>query len=445
MAVYTKSKSYAPPNIWAYWQALEPLKAGVWLFFFLLIFDGALRKWVLPQLATPLLVINSPVAIWLLYRAFQKGVVKVNGYIFAIWATGAISFVATILVGHHHVLVAAYGLRILWIFFPLMFVIGQVFTKEDVIKLGEVILYISLPMLLVVAWQFFTPDSAWISRGIGGTGTASFPGALGYGRPSGTFSFNLGNALFWSLVVPFIFYFWLSPDNINRVLLWAATGALLIAIPISVSRRLFFHVAITVLFVLIILQRNPKYLGHFLLAAAGVGILFILLSNTYIVKKALQVFIARFTSASGSEGTIHGTLIHRFLGRLVRPFINSADNPFWGYGLGMGTNAGAKLLTGHRGFMIAEGEWGRIIGEMGLFLGSIVILTRLAFVIQLGWKSLKKIKSGTILPWLLFSVAGITVLTSQWPQPTVLGFSTLLGGLVLASLREPKQGNAFSK
>jgi len=446
MAVYTKSKSYAPSNIWAYWQALEPLKAGIWLFFFLLIFDGALRKWVLPQLATPLLVINSPVAIWLLYRAFQKGVVKVNGYIFTIWATGAISFVASILVGHHHVLVAAYGLRILWIFFPLMFVIGKVFTREDIIKLGEIVLYISLPMLLIVLWQFFTPDSAWISRGIGGTGTASFPGVLGYGRPSGTFSFNNGNALFWSLCAPFVFYFWLSPGRINRVLLWAATGALIAAVPLSVSRGLFYHAAITVLFALGILARKPKYLGRFLLAAAGIGVLFILLSNTYYVQKALHVFTVRFTSASASEGgAVQGTLIHRFLGGLVRPFVHSSHIPFFGYGLGMGTQAGAKLLTGSRGFMISEGEWGRLIGEMGLLLGSIVILSRLAFVVQIGWGSLKKIKSGTILPWLLFSVAGITVLTSQWSQPTVLGFSTLLGGLVLASLREPKQGNAFSK
>ena len=32
----------------------EPLKAAVWLYFILLIFEGALRKWVFPALSTPI-------------------------------------------------------------------------------------------------------------------------------------------------------------------------------------------------------------------------------------------------------------------------------------------------------------------------------------------------------------------------------------------------------
>ncbi len=35
------------------------LKKGIWLYFFLLLFEGALRKWVLPSLSAPLLIVRD--------------------------------------------------------------------------------------------------------------------------------------------------------------------------------------------------------------------------------------------------------------------------------------------------------------------------------------------------------------------------------------------------
>ena len=45
----------------------------------------------------------------------------------------------------------------------------------------------------------------------------------------------------------------------------------------------------------------------------------------------------------------------------------------------MGTNVGSTLLTGDRAFLIAEQEWGRVIGELGLLMGFIVIVIRVFF------------------------------------------------------------------
>ena len=39
------------------------LKIAIWLYLLLWIFEGALRKWILPSLATPLLVVRDPIAI----------------------------------------------------------------------------------------------------------------------------------------------------------------------------------------------------------------------------------------------------------------------------------------------------------------------------------------------------------------------------------------------
>src|SRR6478735_8864232 len=100
------------------------LKLAIWFYFFLLLFEGALRKWFLPGLATPLLVVRDPIAIWVLFKATQKGLLAFNGYILFMTLTSIVSFIATLLFGHQNYYVALYGLRILLIHFPFMFVIG---------------------------------------------------------------------------------------------------------------------------------------------------------------------------------------------------------------------------------------------------------------------------------------------------------------------------------
>lgn len=51
-------------------------RMAIWIYLFLLIFEGAIRKWVLPQLATPLLLVRDPIVIWLYCIAMQKGWLK---------------------------------------------------------------------------------------------------------------------------------------------------------------------------------------------------------------------------------------------------------------------------------------------------------------------------------------------------------------------------------
>jgi hypothetical protein len=48
---------------------VKRLRQLLWLYFWLLIFEGALRKWLLPGLSTPLLLVRDPVAL----RSLQKG------------------------------------------------------------------------------------------------------------------------------------------------------------------------------------------------------------------------------------------------------------------------------------------------------------------------------------------------------------------------------------
>jgi hypothetical protein len=413
------------------------LKRGIWLYFLLLIFEGAFRKWFLPGLSTPLLVVRDPIALWLIFKAIKNGLLPANVYMLGMAFIGLIGIFTAIFLGHGSLMVALFGARTLIIHFPLMFVIGNIFSHKDVENMGKALLLISIPMVVLIAIQFYSPQSAWVNRGIGGDESgAGFSGAMGFFRPPGTFSFTNGNALFFSFVARFILYFWLNPKNINRIILIAATIGLIVAIPLSISRGLFFSVSIGIFFALFAMLRKPQLIGRAILIS-GIGFISLgVLSKTKFFTTSTEAFQSRFETANKTEGGVSGVINGRVLGGMSGALTGSSKIPFFGYGLGMGTSAGSMLLTGGNGFLISEEEWGRIIGELGPILGISVIFIRLALVLKMALISFRKLNAGDILPWILLSF-GITVIPEgQWSQPTGLGFSTLIGGLIIASFNK---------
>lgn len=429
-------------NYWAQQQATKTLlllKRAVWLYFLLLIFEGALRKWFLPFLATPLLVVRDPLALWILMMAIRERLLPFNFFVFSMVLICVISLLTTLLVGHGNLYVALYGARIFLIQFPLIFAIGKIFNREDVLKIGKVILYITPFMTVLIALQFYSPQSAWVNRGIGGDteGAGFHGGALEYLRPPGTFSFTNGVTLFYGFAAPFVFYFWMQRSNVSKLILLAATLGLLAAIPLSISRGLLFSVVITFLFVVIASFYQPKFLPAMVFAGIGGLVALLALSNTEFFKTATEAFTTRIENANEAEGGLTGVLGDRYLGGLIGALsYRSVDYPFFGRGIGMGTNVGAQLLSGdNTKFLISEGEWGRLIGEMGPLLGVLAILIRVIFSGSMAVSAFRKLSAGDLLPWLLLSFVLLNIPQGQWAQPTSLGFCIFSGGLLLASLR----------
>jgi hypothetical protein len=415
------------------------LKKGVWMYFLLLIFEGALRKWI-PGLATPMLVARDPLVLWMCYRMWKNNTLPSGLYLAAIVVIGIIATITALLLGHGSFLVAIYGLRPLLIHFPMIFIIGTLFTKEDVIKLGRMVLIIAVPMTLLIALQFYSPQSAWINKGLNEeVEGAGLTGALGYFRPSGTFSFTNGTSLFYGLVACFTLYFWMNITKINKVILLAATGALLLAIPLSISRTLLVQVGLSLVFSILAVAFNPSYLKQIIRIIGAGAVVVVILMSTSVFQTATEVFTTRIDNASTSEGGVKGTFVTRIINDMTTPFEGIMEKPYFGYGIGMGTNAGSQLLTGRREFLIAEGEWGRVMGEMGLVNGLALLLLRLIFTIELSIASLKKLREGDLLPWMLLSFALPIMLQGGWSQATSLGFYTLIAGILLASVSKPVQ------
>lgn len=410
-------------------------KKLVWLYIFFLLFEGALRKWFLPSLSSILLIIRDPIALCIIFKAYRHGLLPKSNFILPMLLVAIVSFYMSLIFGHGYLTVAFFGIRIFLLHFPLIFIIGKFFNKDDVEKLGLVLLWITVPVTILLILQYFSPQSAWVNRGIGGDIKGSgFGGAMGYFRASTIFSFTNGTALYYGLVACFIFYFWLYSRKLAPLyLLILATICMIIAIPLSISRTLLFSVGLTTIFVLITITKYSKNLIKIVFISPFFLLIISLLSRLLFFQTSILVFTSRFQSANQAEGGIKGTFIDRFLGDMIGVIYSSNNLPFWGYGIGMGTNVGAKIISGNFRFLIAEAEWGRIIGEMGVLLGLLVIFIRIQLVIKLFRNSWKEMQRTNYLPWLLLSFGFLNILQGQWAQPTSLGFSTLIGGLIIAS------------
>lgn len=421
-------------------------RKAIWIYIFLLIFEGALRKWVLPSLATPLLLVRDPIAIWLTIVGLQKGWIK-SGYAKTMMVVASISFFLAIVVGHHNLFVALFGWRIYFFHFPMIFVMGKVLTRTDLLKIGQFMLWISIPMTILIFMQFHSPQTAWVNMGVGGEGTAGFAGAMGYMRPPGTFSFTSGYVMFQAIVGCYLLYYLLMNSSFPKqfqfpkIVIIILAVCYLLSIPTSISRTHFFQTGVFLIFLFIAAMKKNKLKSKFLKFAIMTIVAGIILYLSGVGGTSLEAFTARFNNASEIEGGVGNTIGNRYVGGLLGSLINF-QIPIFGYGIGLGTNVGAKIMGGNMysfGFN-GEGEWSRTIGECGMLLGLTIIGIRLFFSLDI-WKKAYNllVKKYDLLPWMLSAGMMLTVPQGQWSIPTNLGFCILFGGLTLAAVNSSKR------
>ncbi len=412
------------------------LKWSIWTYLILLIFEGALRKWVMPGAQEALLIIRDPVLILIYMLAIGSGIVPRNMFIGALAGLVLMSLLFSFLAGQSNILVTVYGLRTNYLHVPLIWVMAEALDRKDVEDLGSFILLIVLPMVAIMMLQFRSPMDAWINRGVGGDDVGQIYGAAGRIRPPGFFSFITGPMVFFPLAAAFF----LHQATLGRRLWWpvlmACGVALVIAVPISISRGcMIATAAVGGVYVLCMLSLGLISASIVRFAATGL-VLMVALSFLPIFKQAQDVFMSRWdTAAAESEGHAWGSLTSRVLSGFTQPFENAANAPFFGNGIGVGSNVGARLLSGRAGFLLAEDEWSKSLLELGPLLGTAFILYRTVLTAYLFFISLGALfRKRDPLPMGIWAACAPAILLYQWAPPTLLGFSVFGGGLVLAAV-----------
>ena len=419
------------------------IKRLIWTYFFLLIFEGALRKWVVPSAANALLIIRDPVVLAAYCLAWRSGLFPRNAFITAAAMIALASLTVGMLVSTESPAIAIYGFRTNFFQLPFIFLIPKAFDSRDVERIGYWTLLLAVPMGALMVLQFLAPPQSFINSGSDDS-FGQIASAMGRIRPPGTFSFITGPVYFYAMVAVFLLYNQFG-KKYPAWLMVAATLATLSAMAVSGSRSLVGSIGIVFVFGLLSSAMLRPAMGlRWVGGLIVVGTAAFFLSKLSILEMGLTVFSQRVTNASGTEGGALGLLARATSG--FTGFVPALyDAPLLGQGLGMGTNVGLVLMADKSKFIWFEDEWARNILESGPLLGGLFIFYRIALTTWLGSVAWRHAAKRDPLPILLFGVCVTLLLNGIIGQSTLLGFAILTSGLCLAAMRVPAPVSAKAK
>lgn len=419
---------------------------SILFYIFLLMIEGALRKWVAPGFSNPLLVVRDPVLILIYILALRARVFPRNGFVTSLAIIAVLSLAMSVHALGYDITslplwaTILYGFRSNFFHMPLIFLMANVFDEKDVKRIGWWVLLAMIPLSLLMVAQFkATPDSFINSTAGAVEGAEQLTAGGGKIRPAGMFSFISGPIYYTSMAAAFLIYGIISRAVYKWWFLIPSGIALVVAVAVSGSRGCVASVLLVVATMLVILVVQPRavnQLGRILLIVIVAAFVILRLP---VFRQGVNVLSGRFTATAEVEetGMVMG-LVKRTAEQFTEGLTNLDKFPTGGWGLGIGTNVGAHFLIGGPAFLLSENEWTRVLYESGPLLGLAFLLWRTTLVFRLGYLSLVALRRGATLPILLFSAAFVVLLNGQLGQPTSLGFAVVISGLCLASMQKAK-------
>lgn len=417
------------------------------IIYWLLIFEGALRKWFFPGMQKLIFFIRDPFVIFVYYLVIR----------YRLWPKMTPTFLFGLLVGLIFLClgliqsvilglnpaVSAIGWRGYFWYLPLSFIIGEHFRGKDLARLCRQTLLLAIPMAVLTYFQFRSGPYSFLNKTMDEDATPFLVGA-DIVRTSGTFTFSIGQVLFIGSIVAMVLSLWLLPKvqrPLSRPLMWAATAAVLVNIYTSGSRSAFVESAISLMAAmfsgLVMTNRNQQIRCLMLPGLISViGAVF----YVTVFSQAYEVMLARQIAASANEGST----LARAVGIFTSVFETLPRSTFIGLGIGLGSNAGIYLASGIRKFHLAENELPRIIEESGIIGVLYVGYRAWLFFWIFGSAIVATRRANNPLPLLLFSFGGILILVGQMTlQGTVNGYGWLFAGFCIAANKLGLSSAAF--
>jgi hypothetical protein len=431
----------------------------VFVIYWLLILEGGLRKWGLPELGQAFFFIRVPATLILYWLAFRHGRWPrtswplAAAYCFAV-LTVPLAVIQLIMGGYgqQYLLLVGYGWINYFFYVPLAFLIAEQFEREDLQRVVRHTVWLTIAAVPLVVLQFASNADSVINLGSADDESNQFKNlgaALGYVRPTGFFSSTLGQSLFVASAFALLLAAWLernSKGRPSRVALLSGTGAVMVMTALSQSRSLFFMLGLVLLavaFAGLLAGRWKLLMSVCLVSAAGLVLVYIVWP--IFLPTAYEVFLTRWQDAYSSETydfqfAVFGRAFHGFYAFLDY----LPDTPFFGYLLGLGGNAASQLpwvqlpraADAWNGYGVwGEDGWSRHIIELGPAVGLAFIAFRVAITAWLFRKVVRATRGTTdILPMILFGFVSITMLNGQITgHGTVNGYAWLFVGFCLAA------------
>ncbi|WP_448562191.1 hypothetical protein [Trichothermofontia sp.] len=338
----------------------------------LVIFEGVLRKWVLPQASDLLYFVKDLVLLgaYLRYFVFSRHE--------KLPSPSAKSFLITFLglsaawcvfqafnpkLGSP--IVGIFGLRGYFFYVPLMWMVAHWFrSSAEFFNFLRWYLLLAIPVCLLGTLQFISPPSSWLNVYAGGIDPTATFGQTGNVRITGTFPYISGYTSYLSfcfaILVPLVTTqqpkFW---QNLTYIEL-----ALVVINALMTGSRgvILFQLIFLSLYLLIAVLQSPKILMQYIWRfTLPIVILISLIQFRY--RSALDAFAYRWSRTSDH-------LVNRTLGDITGPLYYLPHVDIDGYGTGATHQAVNRLrsvleLPLGETLPPSEAEMGRILLEIG--------------------------------------------------------------------------------
>jgi hypothetical protein len=356
---------------------------------FLLVFEGAIRKWLLPgsqdliYFAKDALLVGAYVGFfrrrprW----SYPKAPVLYAGLAFAI-LLGLFQIFNPKL---PNFLVGVLGFKAYFLYVPLIFVVPSVFRDDaELARFLKRYVLVVFPVVLLSLAQFFSPAGSILNTYAQPTdiGSISTFGSSRYVRTTGTFSYISGYTSYLLTTTILILMIltttrWRFRGNL---VIYAALGMVMLGIMLSGSRGPVFLLALIFpIYWWLGVVREKQSGQTFVRLLLGLGLLVV--SLTSAGDQAVTAFSQR---ASSSED---------IASRLTFPFVSPVHMlphaGLFGFGIGATHQAAAALTGGIQNAWLInvapEAETGRVmleIGPLGFFAVYLVRLALAAFAFR---------------------------------------------------------------
>lgn len=448
-------RARARPATAAAERARRHLIHVVLIIYLLAIFEGSLRKYVAPQFGAYIFFIRDPFLIYAYVLATRHGLWPRHSawFMFSVFMCGfgVLLFVLQSALGgldNTRVLLGIYGWRSYFMYVPLAFLIGAQFRAADLARFGKVTLWLALPIALLVALQFASPQNATINVGISEDKDFQFQG-IGLDaeriRPTGPFTSPTGQSQFVTTATVFLLALLLLPAakrKLGRVMLILSAGAILTCVALGGSRGTTLSCALVGLFAmgLGVIGRGAALKARALALPTTLAVIAAVL-YPIVFPVGFQAFMNRWDTAAVAEQGIEGGVLGRALYGFIDFFRLVETVPALGYGLGYGGNASITLnamVDGVAPGKLVETDFARHMVDLGPAFGLCYIAFRFGLAIwllRLVLQATRRVSDP--LPMLLFAFASYVLLLGQLTgHGTINVYGWLFTGLCIAASRE---------
>ena len=418
-------------------QQQDPLQGTrrlIWIYCVLWLIEGALRKWVVPSLSLQLLLIRDPVVLMIYWSAYRAQVFPDNGWMKYYWVIFALISAQAffqLFGGGVAITVIAFGVRTFVLHMPLIWVVSAVFGRKEIVTLGKWVLYLAPFLAILMVIQFEVGPDHWLNVASlkGGTQIGSVSGRI---RPPAVFSFITGPIHYFALCTAFTMAGFLKKDLFPRGWLIAGVVSILLAMAVSASRGLVLGCAMVGLSGVIAGLRTGKNVGGIIVLAVVLLLTGGVLSRFSVLQQGSAAFGERWTSEEDSGGSGGKLVASRYGQSFMSAFDWAERVPIFGFGVGVSSN----LATERKNFEApVEGEWERVIYEIGPITGFLYLAFRAGLSFKLLTSGLSSLRADNSMCILLGAACFFDILNNNLRQVTTYGYTSVCCGLCLAAFK----------